>query len=240
MRFALIVAAAAAFTAFAAPAFAQSASEAAAIEEFKRGQASANAETNDQTITIMTGVITEGKLPKEWQPYPYFYRGQAYRRLEKYTEALADFDQATTLKPDLAPAFFETGLAYASLEKWKQAITAYDKAIKLAADNADYLYSRCVAKSWSNDNAGARDDCRAAVKIKPDFTDAWLTLGRALEDLGQMDKAEEAYKQVLKLDPNNKEAKEGLDYIDTCRKPGADCSGGGGGDDEPAPKKKGK
>ena len=41
MRLALFVAALAAFTAFAAPAVAQTASEAAAIEEFKRGQAAA-------------------------------------------------------------------------------------------------------------------------------------------------------------------------------------------------------
>src|SRR5882757_9597919 len=94
-------AAIAAFTAFATPALAQSASEAAAIEEFKRGQASANAGTNDQTITIMTGVINEGKLPKEWQPFSYFYRGQAYRRTEKYNEALADFDKASQLNPEL-------------------------------------------------------------------------------------------------------------------------------------------
>lgn len=225
MRFALIAAVAAALTAFTAPAVAQSASEAAAIEEFKRGQASANAEKNEETITIMTGVIATGKLPPEWQPYPYFYRGQAYRRLEKYNEALADFDKAVVLKPDLAAAHFETGLAYASQEKFKQAIAAYDKAIKTSPDNADYLYSRCVAKSWSNDNAGAREDCRKAVKIKPDFIDAWLTLGRAHEDLGALDKAEECYKEVLKLDPGNKSAKEGLDYIAEKRK--AIAAGGG-------------
>lgn len=225
MRFALIVAAAAAFTAYAAPAVAQNASEASAIEEFKRGQASANAKNNEETITIMTGVITANKLPKEWQPYPYFYRGQAYRRLEKFNDALADFDKAVEIKPDLAPAHFEAGMAYYAQEKYKQAIAAYDKAVKIAPDNAEYVYSRCVSKSWAGDNAGARTDCQKAVKLKPDYVDAWATLGRAYEDLGQLDKAEEAYKKVLELDPKHKGAKEGLDFIAEKRK--AIKAGGG-------------
>ena len=95
---------------------------------------------------------------------------------------------------------------------------------------------RWWSAAW--DNAGARDDCKKAVSLKPDYTDAWETLGRAYEDLGQVDKAEETYKKVLTLDPSNKEAKDGLDFIATCRKPGADCSGSGAA---AAPeKKKGK
>lgn len=236
MRLVLFAAATLAALAFTVPSFAQTASEAAAIEEFKKGQASANAKKNDETIQIMTGVIEAGKLPKEWQPYPYFYRGQAYRRLEKYVEALADFDKAVEIKPDLAAAHFEAGMAFHAQEKYKQAIGAYDKAIKISPDNADYLYSRCVSKSWSGDNAGARDDCRKAVKIKDDFVDAWATLGRAYEDMGQLDKAEEAYKKVLTLDAKHKGAREGLDYIATCRKPGAQC--GSAAAEDPAPKKK--
>lgn len=225
MRFALIVAAAAAFTAFAAPAMAQTASESSAIEEFKRGQVSADAKNNDETIKIMTGVIETNKLPKEWAPFPYFYRGQAYRRLEKYNDALADFDKATEIKPDLAPAFFESGMAYYAQEKYKQAIGSYDKAVKIDPNNAEYVYSRCVSKSWAGDNAGARTDCQKATKLKPDYVDAWQTLARAYEDLGQLDKAEETYKKVLELDPKNKGAKEGLDFIAEKRK--AIKAGGG-------------
>ncbi len=226
MRLVLLAAAAAAFTAYATPAaFAQTASERAAIEEFKRGQASADAKKNDDTIKIMTAVITENKLPDEWKPFPYFYRGQAYRRLEKYVDALGDFDQAIKMKPDLAAAHFEKGMAYHAQEKYKQAIGAYNEAVKLSPDNADYRYSRCVSKSWSGDNAGARDDCKKAVELKPDFIDAWSTLGRAYEDLGQLDKAEDTYKKVLELDPKNKGAKEGLDFIAEKRK--AIKAGGG-------------
>lgn len=225
MRTVLIAAATTVALLMAAPAFAQTASEAAAIEEFHRGEASAKAKNNEQTITIMTGVITAGKLPKEWQPYPYFYRGQAHRRLKQYVEALADFDAALAIKADLAPAFFESGMAYHAQEKYKQAIASYDKAIKISPENAEYIYSRCVSKSWAGDNAGARDDCRKAVKIKDDYVDAWSTLGRAHEDLGQLDKAEECYKKVLTLEPGNKAAKEGLDYIAEKRK--AIAAGGG-------------
>jgi len=63
------------------------------------------------------------------------------------------------------------------------------------------------------------------VNIKDNFVDAWATLGRAYEDLGQLDKAEECYKKVLVLEPKHKGAKEGLDYIAEKRK--AIAAGGG-------------
>ena len=230
MRLVLLAATAAALTAYAAPALAQTASQAAAIEEFKRGQANADAakedpKMNQDTITIMSGIITTAQLPPEWAPFPYFYRGQAYRRLEKFNEAMADFDKTIAMKPDLAAAYFESGLGYAAQQKYKQAIKSYDGAVKLQPDNANFVYSRCVSKSWVNDNAGAREDCRKAVTLKPDFVEAWLTLGRAHEDLGQLDKAEECYKEVVKLEPKNKSAKEGLDFIAEKRK--AIKAGGG-------------
>lgn len=219
MRLRLAAAAAFAAAAFLAqPAFSQTAAANAAIEEFKRGQASADAKKNSETITIMTGVIDKGDLPAEWQPFAYFFRGQAFRRENQFNKAYADFEKALSLNPTLAPVHFETGLAYAEQKNWKRSIDAYDKAVGLVPDNADYLYSRCVAKSWNNDNAGAREDCRKAVKIKPDFTDAWLTLGRAHEDMKAWGPAEEAYRKVLELDPGNAAAKEGIAFIDESRR----------------------
>ena len=127
------------------------------------------------------------------------------------------------MKADLAPAFFETGMTYYAQKKYKPAIAAYDKAVKIDPNNAEYVYSRCVSKSWANDNAGARADCQTATKLKPDYVDAWATLGRAYEDLGQTDKAVETYKKVLSLDPKNAAAKEALDYIAQCSKKGVKC-----------------
>ena len=130
------------------------------------------------------------------------------------------------LKPDLAPAHFETGLAYEGQQKFKQAITAYDKALKISVDNVEYLFQRCIAKHQVNDLAGAREDCRKTVKIKPDYIDAWRKLGRVYEDLKQWEKAKECYNEVLKLDPSDKDAKEGIDVANQCMKPGAICDGG--------------
>lgn len=223
MRLVLLAAAVAALTAVTAPAFAQNPNEAAAIEEFKRGQAAANAKNNEETIKIMTGLITANTLPKEWAPFPYFYRGQAERRMEKYNDAIADFEKATTMKADLAPAWFETGMTYYAQKKYKPAIAAYDKAVKIDPNNAEYVYSRCVSKSWANDNAGARTDCQKATQLKPDYLDAWATLARAYEDLGQTAKAVETYKKVLEMDPKNAAAKEALEYIEQCSKKGVKC-----------------
>jgi len=186
----------------------------AAIEQFKLAQAAASAQKNGDTIAILSQLIAANSLPADWQPMAHFLRGQAFRRENKFNEAYKDFDAAIKLKPTMHQAMFESGLGYVSQEQWKKAIKEFDRAIKLDAKNADYLYSRCSAKSWAGDNAGARDDCREAVKQRPKFVQALATLGRAYEDLGQLDKAVETYKEVLKIDPENKSAKEGIAFIE--------------------------
>ncbi len=201
-----------------APAAAQSAAANAAVEEFKRGQASAAAQKNDETIAIMTNLIIANTLPDDWKPYAFFFRGQAFRRQEKFNEAYKDFDAAIGMKKDLHAAMYEYGLGYVAQQQWKKAIKQFDDAIKLSPEDAQYLYARCNAKSWAGDNAGARDDCRKAVKINPKFVEAMATLGRAYEDLGQLDKAIETYKEVLKLDPGNKAAKDGIAFIEEKRR----------------------
>ncbi|WP_314295614.1 tetratricopeptide repeat protein, partial [Fusobacterium periodonticum] len=61
----------------------------------------------------------------------YFVRGYAYGKLEKYQEAIKDYDKAIELNPNNASYYFVRGYAYGELEKYQEAIKDYDKAIEL-------------------------------------------------------------------------------------------------------------
>jgi protein involved in polysaccharide export with SLBB domain len=52
---------------------------------------------------------------------------------------------------------------------------------------------------------------KEAVRLRPDYTDAWFGLAHAYSDLGRWQEAAEAYQQVIRLDPKDAEARYNLD-----------------------------
>ena len=53
-------------------------------------------------------------------------------------------------------------------------------------------------------------DCTKAVELNPVYVKALLRRAKILEELDQLDKALEDYKQLNQLDPNNAEVKSAL------------------------------
>ena len=47
---------------------------------------------------------------------------------------------------------------------------------------------------------------RTAIRIKPDYADAYINLGSTLKNSGQLDAAINTYKELLKIKPNDAEA----------------------------------
>ncbi len=181
--------------------------------DFKQGQNLLNQGKDAEAVAIFTAIIDGGLLTPDWKPFAFYYRGQAQRNLGEHSKAIADFEQTVALKPDVAPAHYEMGLAMAAQKRYRPAIAAYSEAIKLVPDNANFWFARCSAKSLVNDNAGAREDCIKAVQLKPDFVDAIVTLGRAYEDLGQHALAIQTYETALLIDPGNRRALDGIEFI---------------------------
>lgn len=181
--------------------------------EFDAAKKSLDSGANEQAISAFTALIDSGKAKDEWLAYSHFYRAVALRRTEQEGKALADLRQTLKLAPDLGPAHVQLGLIFHEQKKFGDAVQEYDTAIKLEPNNPELYYLRCVSKSLANDNRGARADCGRAVELKPDYVEALAGLGRAHEDLGDKAKALETYQQVLKLDPDNKAAQDGIKFI---------------------------
>jgi len=106
--------------------------------------------------------------------------------------------------------------------KFPEAIKKYDEGMKRTPDND----KETLAKFYSN-RAGAfmklmefnraQKDCEESLKLKPDFVKCWIRKGAVLEALKQHDNALEAFRTALELDPNAKEAKEGMNRVMTAK-----------------------
>jgi stress-induced-phosphoprotein 1 len=82
-------------------------------------------------------------------------------------------------------------------------------------------------KQWPK----ALDDATKTTEIKPDWSKGWGRKGAALHGTGDLVGAVDAYEQALKLDENNKQAKDGLASVQRAieaeaREDGADPTGG--------------
>merc|ERR1712235_102162 len=62
-----------------------------------------------------------------------------------------------------------------------------------------------------------KNDCDECIKLNPGFVNAWIRKGAVLEAMKQHDKAIDAYQEAIKLDPNAKEASEGLNRVMTAK-----------------------
>jgi len=77
-----------------------------------------------------------------------------------------------------------------------------DPSFALAQHQLGYLDSR------SNDWAAAEEHFREAVHAAPEFTQAWISLAAALGMESKFPDAQEALDTVIRLDPDNSQARE--------------------------------
>jgi tetratricopeptide (TPR) repeat protein len=131
--------------------------------------------------------------------------GKVYSDMERYEEAAAEFQSASTRRPasDVALyATYELGNAYLDLGKYAEASAAYEKTLKILTGewaksnpslSARYLpyphYSMGLAHIGSGQKEQAVSDFEKAIELKPDFHEAHFNLGLTLWQLGRHDAA---------------------------------------------------
>ncbi|OPX17648.1 hypothetical protein BXT86_05370 [candidate division WOR-3 bacterium 4484_100] len=92
-------------------------------------------------ITLWSDVIE--KYPSMARLYNN--RGIYYAQIQRYDEALADFNRALSLDKNFIAAYNNRGNVYASLGEVDRAITDFTEALKIDSSFADAYYNRAIA-----------------------------------------------------------------------------------------------
>jgi tetratricopeptide (TPR) repeat protein len=139
--------------------------------------------------------------------------GNAFLKIPGRQEAaIAQFEAALRLKPDYAEAHNDLGLAWAqSPGRLKDAIAQFEEALRLKPDYAGAHNNLGLA--WTLTPGKLKDaiaQFEETLRLDPDFAPAWHSLGMAWLHLGNPPAATAAFREELRLSPENPAAQQAL------------------------------
>ena len=127
--------------------------------------------------------------------------GEAYSGLNFTDDAIAAYQKAIKLRPDLAVVWYGLGVVYNNSKRYDDGIAALRQAVKL---DPDYTQAWFVLGATSA-LYGRADDAiaafRQAIKLEPDSADAWRGLSMAYLIAGREAEARDAKDRAKKLKP---------------------------------------
>ena len=158
-----------------------------------------------------------------------------------YEECIASAKQALKLKPDSYLAYNNLGAAYAALRQWSLAIESERAALRInpgfeLSKNNLALYERessgkapprplaapeRTAEDWLTASLRANqagqyqlsiDDARSALKLRPNYPEAYNNIAAGYEAMHKWDDAIAAAREALRLKPDFTLARNNLEW----------------------------
>ena len=144
----------------------------------------------------------DGQTPEQ-KAELFFEQAFLYFSAKEYAKAIASYDKALGIKPDLHEAWNNRGIALYNLGRFEEAIASYDKALEFKPDYHEAWNNRGVALDNLGRNEEAIADYDKALEFKPDDE---ADRGKALRNLGRLEEAIASYDKALEIKPDNHEA----------------------------------
>lgn len=126
-----------------------------------------------------------------------------------FDEATEHYQQAITLEPGFYEALGNLGTLRQQRGQLAAAEDCYRRALALHPDARGY-FNLGTTLYDQGEHEQALAAFREAVRLDPQFADAWNNLGETLRDRGEMDEAIRCYKHALAVQANHDRAKYNL------------------------------
>ena len=149
--------------------------------------------------------------------------GFCNEKLGRHAEALEASRKAVALRPS-AESYFNMGLANYYLKQYKEAIDSYRQSIKIDPFNAaDANYALGLAYRDSGKTDEEIQAYKQAIRLRPDFVNAFNRLGAAYVRVKKYGDAVEVYRQLSTLKPGDATAPNSMGeaYLELNRLPEA-------------------
>jgi len=153
----------------------------------------------DIQIISCTRNIRSGRFTGRNLAVAFTNRAFAYKRKGQWDKAIADYNEAIRLAPDLVFAFNNLGNAYYFKGQLDRAIENYDKAIRLQPDIAEAFANRGNVYRKKGQLDRAIKDYDKAIHFKPDNAQVFADRGLAYEKKGESSQALRDFEKAYAL-----------------------------------------
>ena len=130
----------------------------------------------------------------------------------RLNDAAAEFAAALHLQPDSVGAHNNLGLALSRMPgRLQDAIAEYKAALRLQPGSAGAHYN--LGNAWSQMPGRLQDaiaEYEAALRLQPELAPGWHNLGTSWFRLGNLPAAAAAFREELRLSPNDPAARQAL------------------------------
>jgi tetratricopeptide (TPR) repeat protein len=136
----------------------------------------------------------------------YFYRGKAYEAKADYDSAIANFDKAITLNPNLPEAYNNRGIIYSIKGAYDFAIIDFNKAIELDPNDAAAYNNRGNAFADKGEIDRAIADYDKSIELDPNDVTANYNRAGTYYKKEDYDRMIADYTRVISTNPSDAEA----------------------------------
>lgn len=130
-------------------------------------------------IQVCTMAITGNDLVTHELAGTYNNRGVLYFLQQRFNEAIADFEKARSLDPEIPEVHVNYGASMVALKRWAEGVASLTKGIEMQPQEAEKAYyNRAIAQEELGKVREAYYDYLKAAEIKPDWDQPKMQLTR--------------------------------------------------------------
>ncbi|MEH2395443.1 MAG: tetratricopeptide repeat protein [Nostoc sp.] len=153
------------------------------------------------TLEMFTAVLQNSRIEVKWQPIALGWRGQTYRLMKRYPEALQDIDRAIELNPKLDWAIARRGETYRSMKRYPEALQDFDRAIELNPKYDWAIALRGLTFCLMERYPEALEDIDRAIELNPKFDWSIAHRGLTYHSMKRYLEALQDFDRAIELNP---------------------------------------
>ncbi|MEK0180506.1 MAG: tetratricopeptide repeat protein [Oscillatoriales cyanobacterium] len=129
----------------------------------------------------------------------YAKQGDACFFENRYEDAIAAYNLALQIQPDLADTWNNRGVVLTRMQRYPEAIASYEQATAIRPNYPDAWNNRGVVLLELQQYQEAIACYEQAIQAKPDYADAWNNRGVAFSKIQEYEQAVISYNQAIQI-----------------------------------------